>query len=103
MEMIVRRQDQKLCASITCITGTYAEPEGRVIFDHRHNVEMRVLPARILISWLVCIPATLERAGSRDGWRLSIVIGNQASISSDTRVIISAYRTEKTSDDHPCI
>jgi hypothetical protein len=37
MEVIVRLQDRALCASITCITGTYAEPEGRVIFDHRHN------------------------------------------------------------------
>jgi hypothetical protein len=40
MEVIVRRQDQALCASITCITGTYAEPEGRVIFDHRHNADV---------------------------------------------------------------
>ena len=39
MEVIVRLQDRALCASITCITGTYAEPEGRVIFDHRHNAE----------------------------------------------------------------
>ncbi len=37
MEVIVRLRDRALCASITCITGTYAEPEGRVIFDHRHN------------------------------------------------------------------
>ena len=28
MEVIVRLQDRALCASITCITGTYAEPEG---------------------------------------------------------------------------
>jgi len=40
MEVIVRPQDQILCASITCITGTYAEPEGRVIFDHRHNADV---------------------------------------------------------------
>jgi hypothetical protein len=39
MEVIVRLQDRSLCASITCITGTYAEPEGRVIFDHRHNAD----------------------------------------------------------------
>jgi hypothetical protein len=39
MEVIVRLKDRALCASITCITGTYAEPEGRVIFDHRHNAE----------------------------------------------------------------
>ena len=37
MEVIVRLQDQALCASITCITGAYAEPEGRVIFDHRRK------------------------------------------------------------------
>jgi hypothetical protein len=37
MEVIVRLQDRALCASITCMTGTYAEPEGRVIFDHPHN------------------------------------------------------------------
>jgi len=39
MEVIVRLQDRALCASITCITGTYAEPEGRVIFDHRHDAD----------------------------------------------------------------
>ena len=43
MEVIVRLQDRALCASITCITGTYAEPEGRVIFDHRHNADVRML------------------------------------------------------------
>ena len=37
MEVIVRLQDRALYASITCMTGTYAEPEGRVIFDHPHN------------------------------------------------------------------
>jgi len=37
MEVIVRLQDRALCASITGIKGTYAQPEGRVIFDHRHN------------------------------------------------------------------
>jgi hypothetical protein len=44
MEVIVRLQDRALCASITCITGTYAEPEGRVIFDHRHNAAMGYIP-----------------------------------------------------------
>jgi len=39
MEVIVRLQDRALCASITCITGTYAEPEGQVIFDHRHDAD----------------------------------------------------------------
>jgi hypothetical protein len=41
MEVIVMLQDRARCASITCITGTYAEPEGRVIFDHRHNADER--------------------------------------------------------------
>jgi hypothetical protein len=27
----------------------YAEPEGRVIFDHRHNAEMSTSPTRISI------------------------------------------------------
>src|SRR6516162_5189796 len=42
MEVIVRPQVRALCASITSITGTYAEPEGRVIFDHRHNADESV-------------------------------------------------------------
>ena len=48
MEVIVRLQDRALCASITCITGTYAEPEERVIFDHRHNAAMRYVAPRVL-------------------------------------------------------
>jgi hypothetical protein len=43
MEVIVRLQDRALCASITCITGAYAEPEGRVIFEHRHDADERML------------------------------------------------------------
>jgi hypothetical protein len=43
MEVIVRLQDRTLCASITSITGTYAEPEGRVIFAHWHNAAERVV------------------------------------------------------------
>jgi hypothetical protein len=42
MEVIVTRQDRARCASITCITGTYAEPEERVIFDRRHNAGDRL-------------------------------------------------------------
>jgi hypothetical protein len=49
MEVIVRLQDRALCASITCITDTYAEPEGRVIFDHRHNAESSALLCRIIM------------------------------------------------------
>jgi len=47
MEVIVRPQDQILCASITCITGTYAEPEGRVIFDHRHDAAARAISGAV--------------------------------------------------------
>ncbi|HXZ74385.1 MAG TPA: hypothetical protein VEH31_26440 [Streptosporangiaceae bacterium] len=43
----MRPQDQILCASITCITGTYAEPEGRVIFDHRHDAAARAISGAV--------------------------------------------------------
>jgi hypothetical protein len=48
MEVIARLRDRALCASITSITGTYAEPEGRVIFDHRQNAAMRYVEMRRL-------------------------------------------------------
>ena len=41
--MIVRRQDQKLCASITYMIRHYVSPKGAVIFDHPHNAELRAL------------------------------------------------------------
>jgi hypothetical protein len=47
MEVIVRLQDRALCASITCITGTYAEPEGRVVFAYRHNADERMVPRQL--------------------------------------------------------
>ena len=53
MEVIVRLQDRALCASITCITGTYAEPEGRVIFAHRHNADERMVPRQLDLSSIV--------------------------------------------------
>jgi hypothetical protein len=43
MEVIVRLQDHEHCASITCMIRHYAEPEGRVIFDHPHNADERAL------------------------------------------------------------
>ena len=49
MQVIVRLQDRAHCASITCITGTYAEPQGRVIFHHRHNAEKSALPERMFM------------------------------------------------------
>jgi hypothetical protein len=37
MEVIVRRQDQKHCASITCMIRHYVARRATVIFDHPHN------------------------------------------------------------------
>jgi hypothetical protein len=34
MQVIVRRQDQKLCASITCMIRHYVARRAKVIFDH---------------------------------------------------------------------
>ena len=53
MEVIVRLQDRALCASITCISGTYAKPEGRVIFDHRHNADEPMVPRQLDLSSIV--------------------------------------------------
>jgi hypothetical protein len=39
MEVIVRLQDRKLCALITCMIRHYVSPKGGVIFDHPHNAE----------------------------------------------------------------
>src|SRR6266487_1197975 len=39
MQVIVRRQDQKLCASITCMIRHYVARRAKVIFDHPHNAE----------------------------------------------------------------
>jgi hypothetical protein len=35
--VIVGTRIEAHCASITYMIRHYAEPEGRVIFDHRHN------------------------------------------------------------------
>jgi hypothetical protein len=37
MQVIVRRQDRKLCASITCMIGHYVARRAKLIFDHPHN------------------------------------------------------------------
>jgi len=39
MQVIVRRQDQELCASITCMIRHYVARRAKVIFDHPHNAD----------------------------------------------------------------
>jgi hypothetical protein len=41
MEVIVRRQDQEHCASITCMIRHYVARRAQVIEDHPHNAAMR--------------------------------------------------------------
>jgi hypothetical protein len=41
MEVIVRRQDQTHCASITCMIRHYVARRAKVIFDHPHNAASR--------------------------------------------------------------
>ena len=41
MEVIVRRQDQEHCASITCMIRHYVARRAKVIEDHPHNAAMR--------------------------------------------------------------
>jgi hypothetical protein len=41
MQVIVRREDQKLCASITCMIRHYVARRAKVIFDHPHNAAIR--------------------------------------------------------------
>jgi hypothetical protein len=41
MPVIVGTRIEARCASITGMIRHYAEPEGRVIFDHRHNADER--------------------------------------------------------------
>jgi len=43
MEVIVRRQDQERCASITCMIRHYVARRAQVIEDHPHNAEIRTL------------------------------------------------------------
>jgi hypothetical protein len=41
MEVIVRRQDQEHCASITCMIRHYVARRAQVIEDHPHNADER--------------------------------------------------------------
>jgi hypothetical protein len=74
----VRLQDRALCASITSITGTYAEPEGRVIFAHRHNADERMVPRQLDLSSIVgklmlkSASSASNPSGSRCGGRLCL-------------------------------
>jgi hypothetical protein len=45
MQVIVRLQDWKLCASITCMIRHYVARRAKVIFDHPHNADERSLGA----------------------------------------------------------
>jgi hypothetical protein len=42
MEVIVRRQNQEHCASITCMIRHYVARRAKVIEDHPHNADERV-------------------------------------------------------------
>ena len=50
MQVIVRRQDQKLCASITCMIRHYVARKAKVIFDHPHNADERILPRDVTVA-----------------------------------------------------
>jgi hypothetical protein len=43
MEVIVRRQDQHHCASITCMIRHYLARRAQVTEGHPHNAELRML------------------------------------------------------------
>jgi hypothetical protein len=43
MQVIVRRQGRKLCASITCMIRHYVARRAKVIFDHPHNADERTV------------------------------------------------------------
>jgi hypothetical protein len=43
MQVIVRRQDQKLYASITCMIRHHVARRAKVIVDHPHNAHDRTL------------------------------------------------------------
>jgi hypothetical protein len=57
MEVIVRRQSQEHCASITCMIRHYVARRAQVIEDHPHNAEESALGARILMYSPVCLLA----------------------------------------------
>jgi hypothetical protein len=46
MEVIVRRQNQERCASITCMIRHYVARRAKVIEDHPHNAADRSLQPR---------------------------------------------------------
>ena len=45
MEVIVRRQDRKHCASITCMIRHYVARRAQVTEGHPHNAESSASPA----------------------------------------------------------
>jgi hypothetical protein len=49
MQVIVRRQGQKLCASITCMIRHYVARRAKVTFDHPHNADVSEFRLRILM------------------------------------------------------
>jgi hypothetical protein len=80
MEVIVRRQNQEHCASITCMIRHYVARRAKVIEDHPHNADVRASPKRILmhslaysmqgltatmIAELVCVISLQKRAERR--------------------------------------
>jgi hypothetical protein len=49
MEVIVRRQDQEHCASITCMIRHYVARRAQVIEDHPHNAESSTSRMRMIM------------------------------------------------------
>ena len=75
-----------LCASITCITCTYAKPEGRVIFDHRHNAAVRyIYPPGLWSGFSRATPAPST---------VTVGLGADQPIAKCDRVAVSNARTE---------
>src|SRR6266550_2133931 len=56
MQVIVRRQDQKLCASITCMIRHYVARRAKVIFDHPHNAAVSAACPPTYRDWLDPFP-----------------------------------------------
>jgi hypothetical protein len=63
MQVIVRHQDRKLCASITCMIRHYVARRAKVIFDHPHNAAVRYVRAseRALMIWPIEVVAVSGR------------------------------------------
>lgn len=53
-EVIVRRQDQEQCASITRMIRHYVARRAQVTEGHPHNAELSALRGRILMRWMAC-------------------------------------------------